>query len=283
MRPGAEAYIRHPLPIGGIVLRLSARQRPVGNLVMHITGSLQAAADHFVLPGAELLRSLGEPAVRGHHRKVASLLDAQLIGGHVLRPQPADTVERVGKHLPRQLRQTEYEVQAHVLHPGIAKNAEGPAGGCGVVAPPHPAQDAVVERLHAHADAVHPELQQLRHVCASLLRDVLRIHLDRELVERSAAQRPDDALKRRRRQHRRRTSSEIKRIDPEGPGCLLPAGGNLGAESAGVAFDLSGIPPPARDFRIEVAVDAETSAEGDVDVDHYLSISSAEPSSDCSV
>ena len=36
-----------------------------------------------------------------------------------------------------------------------------------------------------------------------------------------------------------------------------------------------------RDLGIEVAISAETSAEGDVDIDHgYLSINSAEPRSD---
>ena len=37
--------------------------------------------------------------------------------------------------------------------------AEGLPGAVGIVAAVHPPEDSVVQRLHAHAHAVHPQIQ----------------------------------------------------------------------------------------------------------------------------
>ena len=46
------------------------------------------------------------------------------------------------------------------------------------MAPVHPAQDPVIQRLHPHTDACYPQFQQSLHILRTTLYDILRIHLD---------------------------------------------------------------------------------------------------------
>ena len=252
---------------------------------MHIARLTQTRTYKFILHGAAVLRRLRITAVRDHPGKFAPLLDAQLVCGNMLRAQQAHGVKSPGKQPGRHLRQAEYQVDADILRPGFAQKGESAPRGRGVVTPAHPLQYPVVQRLHAHAETVHPEVQKGLHIAGAVLQYVLRIDLDREFLERTASQCAGNAFKSRRRQHRRRTSSDIERICPESRAYLRTARINLAAEFVKIGIQKAGVPPPACDFRVEIAIDAETSAEGDMDIDHlsYLSISSAVPRRDCSV
>ena len=81
------------------------------------------------------------------------------------------------------MREAENKIHADVFDPGVPQDAEGLAGARSVVAAVHPAEDPVVERLHAHADAVDSQFQQPPDIRLALLHDILRIHLDGKFFE----------------------------------------------------------------------------------------------------
>ena len=181
MRPGTEADVGVAGPVGAVVDGLEAGQGPVGNLVVAVAGSVQAVAEEAVLCGALLLRGLFVAPLAHHLSERAALLDAELVGADVLGMPGHDLAERFGQGGFRELRESENQVHADVFHAGVPQDAESLAGVRGVVAPVHPTENPVVERLHAHAHAVDSQLQQPADVRRPLLNDILRIHLDRKL------------------------------------------------------------------------------------------------------
>ena len=58
-------------------------------------------------------------------------------------------------------------------------------GSCAIsrMAPVHPFEDAIIQRLDPHAYAVDPQIQQAPYVLRTPLDNILRIHLDGELGE----------------------------------------------------------------------------------------------------
>ena len=193
----------------------------------------------------------------------------------MLRPQFYSSRQRLLPKFRRQLGDTVYEVYAYVVESGGPQAAEGLQGAIAVVTAVHPAEDIVIERLHSHA---HAGYAQFLEECSIGRGDVVRIDLHRELLVRAVSQRVNYALEQFRFQDGGRTPSYIKGVKRQGALNLRATALYLTAEFLHKKFlHLTGT-----DFRIEIAVGAETFAEGNVDVDH-LSRSSALPSIACSV
>ena len=182
--------------------------------------------------------------------------------------QRQDPVQRVRPLGVRELRQAEDEVEAEVAHARFPQDADGLCRPGAVVPPAHPAQDPVVHRLHAHADAVHAQLQQGADVCAAPGYDVFRIDFYGEFLVGTGIQSAHDALQLRDVQHGRGPAADV-----EGPQaqCRLDLSASpvdLPAHAVRKKFLRPGGLIRRTDLRIEVAVGAETFAEGDVQVDH---------------
>ena len=113
----------------------------------------------------------------------------------------------------RQLGKTEYEIYAYVGNAGIFKYSVCLARCCRIVPAVHPAEDAVIKRLHSHADSVDTQTQQTFHIGATLFDYIFRIDLHSELVERprmsALTQSSKKILKNRKGQHRWGAASYI--------------------------------------------------------------------------
>ena len=160
---------------------LEAGQGPVGNLIVAVAGGPEAVAEEAVLRGALLLRGLLVAPLAHQLAERAALLDAELVCADMLGAPGHDLAEGIRQGGLRELREPENEIHADVFHPGVPQDAEGLPGVRGVVTPVHPAEDPVVERLHAHADAGDAQVEQCADIVRPLLDDVLGVHLDGEL------------------------------------------------------------------------------------------------------
>ena len=95
-------------------------------------------------------------------------------------------IQRFLPLLVRELRQTEYQVYADVVHSGSLEYGIGPAGRSRIVPAVHEPEDAVIERLDSHAHPVHSKFLQSFHIIGTFVYDVFRIDLDSEFVVRSS-------------------------------------------------------------------------------------------------
>ena len=243
MGAGAEPDVGVAGPVGAVVYGFMARQGPVGDLVVDVSGLAQPPADPRVLRGALLLRRLGVASGADPGAEGAALLDAELVGADVLGPHVQDPVQGRIERRYRELRQAEDQVQAEVGDAGTAQDADRLPGAGRVVSAVHPAEDPVVERLHAHADAVHAQVQQVPHVVRAFLHDVLGVHLDGEFRERSLGNAPrhpqgaDNPAQVRRIQDGRGAASDIQGMRiADCAGIPLPSG-DLGAERFRISFE----------------------------------------------
>ena len=84
-----------------------------------------------------------------------------------------------------QLRKTEYQVDADVRDSGIFQ--DGICFPCilGIVTAVHELEDSVIERLDAHADAVHSQAKQSCNIFLPFFNYVFRIDLDGKFVVRT--------------------------------------------------------------------------------------------------
>ena len=79
MGGGAEADVGDASPVGAVVDRFAAGERPVGDLVMDVTGLGEHPAEGVVLAAALLVRGLGVAARRDHFLEGTAFLDGQLV------------------------------------------------------------------------------------------------------------------------------------------------------------------------------------------------------------
>ena len=257
----------------------------VRHLVMPVSGPSQRVAEQVILAPALLLGRFLPLPLRGADAEGAPRFQGQLVGGDVLRRAEAagrveDAVQRLLPQVVGALRQAEDEVHADVHREGT-EQAESRRSAGGVMPAVHPAEDAVIQGLHPHADAVHTGLNQPLDIGGALFHDVLRVHLHRKLAgaarsgfAQEAAQPPENG----KRKHRRGASSDIPCIYVvrrcQTGGDLLPAGADLGGDGIDKGVEPAVI--PGATFRVEVAVGAETPAEGNVEIDHRKSPNATE-------
>ena len=182
MGAGAEADVGDATPIGAVVDRFAAGERPVGNLIMHKSSLRKHPAKDVVLPAALLVRSFLISAIRYHTFKRTPLFDGQLIGRDMLRPQRNGLRHRAGPEAVGKLGQPEDQVYADIGDAARPQEAERLAGPGGVMSPVHPPQDAIIERLHPHADAVHSQAHQAKDIIPAAGNNIVRIDFDGELL-----------------------------------------------------------------------------------------------------
>ena len=147
--------------------------------------------------------------------------------------------------------------------------------------PPHPAQYPVIERLQSHTDPANPQLKQSQNVFIAFTGDVLRIDFYRKFLKTiyfcSFLNGGYYASEYIRRQHRWGAASDIKCICTKTGLDFFAPLRCLSAYLLGIAGNESGIAPLAGKLRIKVAIHAETSAEGNVNVNHPGSLESLLP------
>ena len=212
MGAGAEADVGDAAPVGAVVDRFAARARPVGDLVVHISGFRKHPAESIILRPALLVQGLDIAAVGHHTLQRAVLFNGQLIRGDMLRLQCQSRKHGVGPGIIRQLGQSENEVYADVVEAAGPQEAERLTGPCGVVPAVHPFQYPVVERLHPHTDAVHPESPQTGHILRTAGDDVVRIDLYGELFVIGRPEGADNILQYLQRQDRRGPSADVQGV-----------------------------------------------------------------------
>ena len=222
-------------------------------------------AQEVILPPALFVAGRRVLSPGMHLSQRAVRLDAQLVGGNVLRTPVQQLFQGPRQHFVTHLRHPEDHIHAHIFHSGLAQQADCLPRSGGIVAPPHPAQHPVVQGLDPHADAVRTQLPQTTDIPAAFLHDVLGIDFDGKLVTGTRVHGTHDPLQTGKRQHRRCASSKIQGAYGErAADLLLPA--------RCFRTDIFHVPVAdlraAGDLRIEIAVGAETAAERDVDVDH---------------
>src|SRR5574344_2089143 len=95
MRTGAQADIGRSGPIGAVVEGLPSRLRPVGNLIMAVARLTKPLADQFVLLATLLIRQLAVEAFLEKAGQLAARLNAELVGGDMLRGQFEQSAQAV--------------------------------------------------------------------------------------------------------------------------------------------------------------------------------------------
>ncbi len=131
----------------------------------------------------------------------------------MFRPYGDDTVQGRGEHLVSEAVDSENDVQAYILDPALPEHVEGLDRGGAVVAPAHPAEHTVVQRLYPHAHAVHPDLAQIADKAHSPADYVVWVHLNGEFLIRSFGEGLHQVEKKAEGHHRRRASSDVEGLD----------------------------------------------------------------------
>ena len=150
----AQSNVRPALPVTPVVDGLEAGFGKVGNLIMDIACGGHFAAQDVILVAAELVRSfLVFPVFQPLRQHIVSFY-GELVAGNVLRPQGDGLVNGGFPYGVREVGQAKDKVDAHVLETGFPHQPEGFAGPFRRVPAVHPAEQVVVQRLHAHAHAI---------------------------------------------------------------------------------------------------------------------------------
>ena len=169
----------------------AAGEGEIGDLVLEVAGGGEALLQEGVLGCTQLVGGLPVAAGDSHLSEDAALLNAHLVGGNMLRPQPQHGIQvitpqlhqffiRRGAAPPSHRIIPENQVQRDIVEPGGTQHPEGLHRPIRTVPPGHPPQAAVAEGLHAHTDAVHSEPPQGPGVG---LRDIVRIDLNGKFRE----------------------------------------------------------------------------------------------------
>ena len=166
-------------------------------------------ADQFVLLATLLIRQLAVEAFLEKAGQLAARLNAELVGGDMLRGQFEQSAQAVFEAPLAKTSDSENNIEADVVKTGFPEDGKGLPCGRSVVAPAHPAQLSVVKRLDAHADAVHAKGSQGLCELGAAAGDVIGVDLYGELIERSRSafrQALQKSFKERERHHRWRAS-----------------------------------------------------------------------------
>ena len=138
----------------------------------------------------------------------------------------------------------------------------------------HPAEDAVVEGLDAHADSGDAEVKKSGEIFIALFHDVFGVDFDGEFAKRGVSLNSPDTLyhpsQNIRRKHRWGASSDVESAERIAPDFFFSFF-RFSQDCVGIFIEQLALTAFAARLRIEAAVGAETSAEGDVKVDHFLS------------
>ena len=239
----------------------------------------ETLAEEPVLAPAKGFVGFGILAFPHHFCEGAARLDAELIGGNVLRTQGQDLIQGGGPLCFGELREAEDQVEAEIPHTRFPQDADGFRGPGAVVAAAHPAQDSVVHGLHAHADACDAQVQQGPDIIPALGHDVFGVDLYGEFLIGAGIQMAHDAFQFPDVQHGRGPAADVKRPKALRRRDFGPALIDFPAHAVRKKFLRPGGFIRRTDLRIKVAVGAETFAEGNVQVDHplYRSSTSALP------
>lgn len=133
----------------------AAGEGEVRDLVVLVAGLACSAAEMVVHRGDKLVRSLGDLPLVEHDAEAGAWLVAEQVGRDVVGAQCEHSVERPPPRVERLAGESVYQVERQIAHAAVTQGRDGPEGVCRRVASPDELQLPVVERLHAHADAVY--------------------------------------------------------------------------------------------------------------------------------
>ena len=289
VRPGPDRLVRPPHPVREVVPALASGPSPVRDLVAPEAGRTQPLHRQPVLRGRPIVVLLVDrcrppaPRTRARRQVVAHrarqalgvrVVERQGIGGDVIRLEGERRIQRRGPNglgLPGHVVQ---EVERHGRDARLASRVDGGSDVVRPVPPAQPPEQARIERLRAHRQAVDPGRDEGAGIPALV---GPRVGLDRDLravgEPETLARERHEAGDGRRRQQGRRPAADVQGVEGEPPrpeGRVERIRPQPDLRQQGVRERRHARPRPARGgTRVddEVAVRAQRDAERDVDVE----------------
>ena len=242
--------------------RPAAGQGVVRDFVVLESGVAERAVHREELLFARLFRHGGEPALRHAAAEGRLRLYGQMVCRNVLHAQRDRFAQIACERRGAESGYAEDQVDGHVAEARLLRLSHGLARRVGRMAAVHQAQLPVVERLYADREAVDPRAGQPPQVVG---RQVVGVGLDGALFEDRAVEEfggvGDELLQLLGRQQRGGSAAEIDRAQ------LLRRQESRFAAQFVVHRLHDGLHRPQVGRLVEVAVGADTLAEGDMEIE----------------